>query len=182
MKKILLSLLICLVVIPALATDVTNSGEKTSGTGNASSLVIRKGNTYIVGDQRMNKQAYRGYLKNTCPEAYRKFDRGYKTAMAGWGLFATGPALVGGSTIFWLGASFGYHPNNTPAQERHRKAVLGSNLGLTCLGGAAFLSGIVCLSVGYGQMHRTTGNLNCSPTAYWTIEKRPNEIGLAWHF
>ena len=146
------------------------------------SPVIRKGNFYIIDNWRMDKRAYRGFLKNTCPEAYRQFDRGYKTAMAGWGLFATGPVLVGVGSYYAMGASFGYHPDNTPAQERRRKAVWGCNTGLACLGGASFISGIVCLSVGYHQMHRTTGILNCSTTAYWTIETRPNEIGLALHF
>lgn len=168
-------LLFFLMVLPMLAVGQVQDSS-------ASITVVRKGNTYMVGDLRMNKQAYRGYLKNTCPEAYSQFDRGYKTAMAGWGLFAAGPALVGGSSMFWIGASFGYDPNNTPAQERHRVAVFSSNFALTCLGCASFVSGIVCLGVGYGQMHRTTGNLNCNPTTYWTIEKRPNEIGLAWHF
>lgn len=144
---------------------------------------LRWGNKYIVGTETLNKRAYRGYLQNTCPEAFAQFDKGYKTAMAGWGLFGAGPVMVGVGFPFFLGASFGYDPENTPEFERRRKATCFSCLGLTCLGGAAFVSGIVCISVGYSQMHQAADLYNNTQrSTYLTIGGQGNQLSLALHF
>lgn len=175
-------LYIVLLLLPLTAAGQEKADHQSRKTQYVSSPVLRHGNTYMVADQRMHSRAYRGYLKNTCPEAYGQFERGYKTAMVGWGLFAAGPVLTGSTFVPFLGASFGYDPNHTAAQERKRQAVEYSCFGLTCLGGALCVSGIVCLGVGYGQMHHTASHRNCGTVAYLTLEKRPNEIGLALHF
>lgn len=175
-------LYIVLLLLPLTAAGREKVEDQSHETHYVASPVSRHGNTYMVADQRMRSRAYRGYLKNTCPEAYGQFDRGYKTAMVGWGLFAAGPVLTGSTFVPFLGASFGYDPNHTAVQERKRQAVEYSCFGLTCLGGALCVSGIVCLGIGYGQMHHTARHQNCGTAAYWTLEKRPNEIGLAYHF
>lgn len=146
---------------------------------------VRVGNRYMIGSEMMNKKAYRGYLQNTCPEAFTQFDKGYKTAIAGWGLMGAGPvAFTAGFWIFFP-ASFGWFPDMTPEQERHLKGVVGSGMALTCLGGAALLSSIVCVSVGYSQMHQASNKYNnrcATHTTYWTIQGQGNQLNLALHF
>lgn len=194
MRQVILSLFIVLVAMPMAANDVTTPVDAEQEASNVISPLpptIRKGEKYMVGQDAMNARAYRGYLKNTCPEAFDQFDKGYKTAMAGWGLFAGGPVLaVGiGFPIAFIGGFAGsaYPPNERPASVR-RTGIAMRTIGYSfvAIGGAAFLASFPCLGVGYSKMHGASRlyNTSCAkqPTAYWTLQTLGSDVGIALHF
>ena len=147
-------------------------------------MTLRIGNSYIVNQNVMNSRAYMGYLQNTSPEVYGRFKSGYVTAMTGWGLFAAGPILTLCIGLpVWL--------SGDPCIDDHydsQKGALhaGFGIGSIAVGMGAFISGITCLGVGYGKMHRSADiyNFHCAnkPTTYWSLQSSANGIGLALHF
>ena len=147
-------------------------------------MTLRIGNSYIVNQNVMNSRAYMGYLQNTSPEVYGRFKSGYVTAMTGWGLFAAGPILTLCIGLpVWLSGD----PCIDDHYDSHKVALhAGFGIGSIVVGMGAFVSGITCLGVGYGRMHRSAEiyNFLCAnkPTTYWSIQSSANGIGLALHF
>ena len=147
-------------------------------------MTLRIGNSYIVNQNVMNSRAYMGYLQNTCPEVYGRFKSGYTTAMTGWGLFAAGPILtlcIGLPVLIFGDPCFDDH------YDSHKVALhAGFGIGFITVGMGAFISGITCLGVGYGRMHRSAEiyNFHCAnkPTTYWSLQSSANGLGLALHF
>ncbi len=114
----------------------------------AQSPVYRIGDKYMMDGKMMNKREFKGYLQNTCPEAFQLFNNGYKLSIAGWACLSTGVVVNSvGSTMLRI-----YLRSNTS----ERKAYM-YDLGytLTSLGSSATVAGIVCLSVGYSRMHKS---------------------------
>ncbi len=147
-------------------------------------MTLRIGNSYIVNQNVMNSRAYMGYLQNTCPEVYGRFKNGYVTAMTGWGLFAAGPivSLCIGLPVLIFG-----DPCMDDHYDSHKVALhAGFGVGFITVGMGAFVSGITCLGVGYGRMHRSADiyNFHCAnkPTTYWSLQSSANGLGLALHF
>ena len=147
-------------------------------------MTLRIDNSYIVNQNVMNSRAYMGYLQNTCPEVYGRFKSGYTTAMTGWGLFAAGPivSLCIGLPV-WLSGD----PCMYDHYDSHKVALhAGFGIGSIAVGMGAFVSGITCLGVGYGRMHRSADiyNFHCAnkPTTYWSLQSSANGLGLALHF
>lgn len=185
MKKVILATMLAVLAIVAKA--------ETSIESTTLPPTVRVGNTYIVGTQDMHPRAYRGYLQNTCPQAFRQFDRGYKTATAGWILLGAGP-ILGIALPFPLFAShrdFPHHGHDATQEEwdaLRRSEDLKSGLGVAfcVLGGVSILSGIICLGDGYRRMHNSAKiyNVSCSSenSTYWTLDSHGNDIGLAFHF
>ena len=147
-------------------------------------MTLRIGNSYIVNQNVMNSRAYMGYLQNTSPEVYGRFKSGYVTAMTGWGLFAAGPILTLCIGLpVWLSGD----PCMYDHYDSHKVALhAGFGIGFTTVGMGAFISGITCLGVGYGRMHRSADiyNFHCAnkPTTYWSLQSSANGLGLALHF
>ena len=147
-------------------------------------MTLRIGNSYIVNQNVMNSRAYMGYLQNTCPEVYGRFKSGYTTAMTGWGLFAAGPILTLCIGLpVWLSGD----PCMYDHYDSHKVALhAGFGIGSIAVGMGAFISGITCLGVGYGRMHRSADiyNFHCAnkPTTYWSLQSSANGLGLALHF
>ena len=147
-------------------------------------MTLRIGNSYIVNQNVMNSRAYMGYLQNTSPEVYGRFKSGYTTAMTGWGLFAAGPILTLCIGLpVWLSGD----PCMYDHYDSHKVALhAGFGIGSIAVGMGAFISGITCLGVGYGRMHRSAEiyNFLCAnkPTTYWSLQSSANGIGLALHF
>lgn len=152
-------------------------------------VTYRHGEKYSVGNELMNKRAYEGYLKNTCPAAFDKFHSGRVIANAGWGLYGGGlGSMVAGIICVGIGA-------NKTADEMDGNNQLGdtganitaSGLVMLVVGGAATTASFVCLGVGYGKMHRaaTVYNTTCAkaqPQAYISLDAVPGGVGLACHF
>ena len=66
----------------------------------AQSPVYRVGDKYMMDGKMMNKREFKGYLQNTCPEAFQLFNNGYKLSIAGWTCFGTGLAInAAGSSL-----------------------------------------------------------------------------------
>ena len=147
-------------------------------------MTLRIGNSYIVNQNVMNSRAYMGYLKNSCPEVYGRFKSGYVTAMTGWGLFAAGPILT---LCIGLPVLIFGDPCMDDHYDSHKVALhAGFGVGFITVGMGAFVSGITCLGVGYGRMHRSAEiyNFLCAnkPTTYWSLQSSANGLGLALHF
>ncbi len=187
MRQVVLSLFIVLMAMPMAANDVTTPVDAEQEVSTATSPLpptIRKGEKYMVGQDAMNARAYRGYLKNTCPEAFDQFDKGYKTAMAGWGLFAGGPVLAVGIG-FPMAFLTSFSPY--PPEERHGvRWTVATGYSLVALGGAAFVASFPCLGVDYSNMHRAYRlyNTSCAnqSTTYLTLQTAGHDIGVALHF
>lgn len=166
MKKILslTALLAVLALLPAMAQRPT----------------VRNGNTYLVGSETMNKKAYEGYLKNTCPEAFSLFHNGRSVAAAGWAFFGTGLAMEIAGPAMMIASTVQAANNETEPDM----ALTLSGYGLMASGAAVNLSGIIMLGVGYNRMHRAANvyNTNCAnrPQAYLTPSSKG--LGLALHF
>ena len=167
----------------AVAEQETTSAQATA-VQQPKGMTLRIGNSYIVNQNVMNSRAYMGYLQNTSPEVYGRFKSGYVTAMTGWGLFAAGPslALCIGLPVLIFG-----DPCMDDHYDSHKVALhAGFGIGSIAVGMGAFISGITCLGVGYGKMHRSADiyNFHCAnkPTTYWSLQSSTNGIGLALHF
>lgn len=167
----------------AVAEQETTSAQATA-VQQPVGMTLRIGNSYIVNQNVMNSRAYMGYLQNTCPEVYGRFKSGYVTAMTGWGLFAAGPILTLCIGLpVWLSGD----PCMYDHYDSHKVALhAGFGIGSIAVGMGAFISGITCLGVGYGRMHRSAEiyNFHCAnkPTTYWSLQSSANGLGLALHF
>ena len=104
--------------------------------------------------------------------------------MTGWGLFAAGPILTLCIGLpVWLSGD----PCIDDHYDSHKVALhAGFGIGFIAVGMGAFVSGITCLGVGYGRMHRSADiyNFHCAnkPTTYWSLQSSANGLGLALHF
>ena len=154
-------------------------------------VIVRTGNHYQVGETTYcTSTAFRGYLKNTRPELFAQYNKGYKTAMVGWGLFAVGVAAVPLGVMGMMS-----NQDNPPAfmtkedWANYRKqhdlitALFASQVGI---GGSMAAAGIVMLSVGYHKMHHAVDVYGVpqteAPQASWGINLTGNGIGLVCHF
>ena len=130
----------------------------------ASSLVVKKGNTYYYGSQQMNRAAYKRFLQSECPQAWQQYKQGEQCMIAGWTLFGTG--IVGTSFMapVFLVSAFGGSaapPEVDPIRRARR------SLGICLLTSEIMvLASIPLLSVGYVKMDNRsvkTFNSQCAP-------------------
>lgn len=137
MKKIFVILLTCLIAIGAMAQ----------------SPVYRVGDKYMMDGNMMNKKEFKGYLKNTCPEAFELFNNGHKLSVAGWSCFGVGLFVnsIGSSllTSYLRGQMKG-----APSY------MFDLSTTITSLGAGITVAGITCLSVGYTRMHKAVNLYN----------------------
>lgn len=153
--------------------------------------IVRTGDRYLVGETTYcTSTAFRGYLKNTSPEVFAQYNKGYKTAMVGWGLLAVGVAAVPLGVMGMMA-----NQDNPPAfmteeeWANYRKlhemitALFASQVGI---GGGMAAAGIVMLGVGYHKMHHVVDEYGVpqaeAPQAYWNISLTGNGIGLVCNF
>lgn len=172
MKKVLSLLLLAVLTLSATAQQIN-----------------RNGNTYVVDGQLMNKKDFAAYMQQNAEASWSKqFSDALHLSKVGWGLFGGGLALdVVGVATAAVGAV--QAANSTASDESITASVLTTSLigGLICAAGeGCLISGIVCLGVGYSRMHNTADGYAMSryqkPTAYWSIQKSSNGLGLALHF
>lgn len=117
----------------------------------AQSPVYRVGDKYMIDGNMMDKREFKGYLKNTCPEAFELFNNGYKLGIAGWSCFGVGLAVNSvGSTLL-----YSYLRGNIKG-----KYMLDISSTLTSLGASTTIAGITCLAVGYTRMHKAADLYN----------------------
>lgn len=132
----------------------------------AQSPVYRVGDKYMMDGKMMNKREFKGYLQNTCLEAFQLFNNGHKLSIAGWACMSTGVVVnsVGSSLL-----SMYFRTTGTARKEY----MYSLGYTLTSLGSSAAVAGIVCVSVGYTRMHKAVNLYNIEKA------KRPD---LRWVF
>lgn len=176
MKKILLCVLSMMLMLPMVAQSTMP-------------VTYRFSNKYSVNNELMNKRAYEGYLKNTCPTAFNQFHSGRITANVGWGLFAGGlGTMTGGLICVGAGANMaadGMGHDLQPGDKGFNAMAAG--IIMLGVGSAATGVSVVCLGVGYGMMHNAANvyNVECAkaqPQAYISLDAVPGGLGLAYHF
>ena len=152
--------------------------------------IVRKGEVYFVDGTPNNSTAFNAYLKNTNPELFAQYNKGYQIAMSGWGLFAVGvPAIPISVMMMMANQDNGGYPFDPVKDAQYRQARerwgIGWCVGLS-LAGAAAAASIPLLAVGYHKMHKSVDTYSAAqvsaPQTYWTMEIKPDGIGLACHF
>lgn len=130
----------------------------------AQSPVYRVGDKYMMDGSMMNKREFKGYLKNTCPEAFELFNNGHKLGVAGWCCFGIGLAVnsVGSSLL-----------TSCLRGQITQDYMMDISSSLTSIGAGVTVAGITCLAVGYTRMHKAVNLYNIEKA------KRPD---LRWVF
>lgn len=171
------------VLMIALSTIIMAQNFETSEDGlsvtytkqtNDLPMTYRSGNTYVVGNQVMNRYQYGAYLCQNCPQAYAKFNLGMNLSHAGWGLFAGGCAL--NTTAFIMGMC---HPV--------KDAVLPYLHAMNALywtGDILLTASIPVLIVGYCKQHNAANMYNSlrNSQQYVSLNMGSNGLGIAYHF
>ena len=126
---------------------------------------------YSYGNLQMDEKAFINFLYKNNKKVYADYVNGTKLVTAGWQLFGGGLFLaipVGVGLGIWSDIGF---------------AVAGIP-GWT-IGGAAFVSSIPVLGVGYTKKNRALDTINHSAKAQnlsLSLQANQNGIGLALHF
>ena len=130
----------------------------------AQSPVYRVGDKYMMDGSMMNKREFKGYLKNTCPEAFELFNNGHKLGITGWCCFGIGLAVnsVGSSLL-----------TSCLRGQITQDYMMDISYSLTSLGAGVTVAGVTCLAVGYTRMHKAVNLYNIEKA------KRPD---LRWVF
>lgn len=150
-----------------------------------SSFVVRSGNTYSVDGQSMNKQGFMNYLQSHDQVIYQDFSKAYKLSNVGWGLFGSGLGLETIGFGIMMGEAIKTGVDASKEKEINPAEITaGMTIGyLMCfIGGALDLSGIVCLGVGYGRMHKAADIYNVQVQQKYKAQLSftGNGLALAW--
>lgn len=169
---------------------IVSYGQEVVQTEVAQSCIVRKGDRYTVnGVTYINSTEFRGYLKNTNPEVFAQYDKGYRIGMAGWGLLAYGVTMTPTSVIMlFMNQPF----TGDMSPERRKRVEAASHrwsagwLTNLIVASGAFAASIPMLGVGYSKMHKSVDAYNVSlqpaPQTYWSIQVSGNGIGVAMQF
>lgn len=162
MKKFFTWMLVCILAMSAMAQ----------------SPVYRVGDKYMMDGKMMNKREFKGYLQNTCPEAFQLFNNGHKLGIAGWTFFGTGLAVnAAGSTLL----------RRYLRGDAKKDITYDIGTSLATLGSSLTVAGIVCVSVGYTRMHKAAHLYNIEkahrPDLRWVFGmNRDGDMSIAMQF
>ncbi len=200
MKKLLFILLTVMSTAVVMAEENVTAPTTTSDVA----YLWRDGCKIYQGEQLLTQQEYKNLLKNTCPEAFARYDKGTKIANAGWGLMGAAGVLMFGVAIPVL-----YAPNPievpdfpgidaspealdeywTLEHKRHSygDAKLGAFIGLLSTHCVLLATSVPLISVGYSMRHKslTTYNQQClrqEPAITYSLTAGQNGIGFAVNF
>lgn len=149
----------------------------------ATSVLIKNGNTYLYKGQKMDKAAYKLFLQNECPQAWKQYNQGRQCAISGWTLFGAGLLGVPVSSAFGFVAGFGKSSEPTPPAKA--SAISGVCVTFMALSTAMVVASIPLLAVGYHKMDKSvdTFNRHCaSERIELSFQIKGNEVGLAMKF
>ncbi len=145
------------------ATNYSSAVEKYS--------IERMGlNEYMYCGKYLDKKAYKQFLRDNCPQAYKQYNDGKKWAISGWCLMGAGIALtgVGMGILFTI---------DSPGE-----ALIITGPTLTCL------ADLIPIAVGYDKINKShkTYNKKCAtssavPLAFG-VSIGQNGLGLAMQF
>ena len=147
------------------ATNYSSAVEKYS--------IERMGlNEYMYCGKYLDKKAYKQFLRDNCPQAYKQYNDGKKWAISGWCLMGAGIALTG--------AGIGMVAANADEDAAMALTITGPTL--TCL------AVLIPIAVGYDKINRShkTYNKKCAtssavPLAFG-VSIGQNGLGLAMQF
>ncbi|MBR4521352.1 MAG: hypothetical protein IKO63_08055 [Paludibacteraceae bacterium] len=128
------------------------------------SVVIKDGGKYYCGDLQMNGSAYKKFLHEECPQAYQQYKQGQQCMISGWVLLGFGLVSAPTSFIGWLVSGVGVVVSDVADSEKPADpkfvAENGTFLGLGFLAGAALISSVPLLTVGYKRMSKSVDTYN----------------------
>lgn len=152
MKSSFIRFRICAMVVCAMFAVMSVQAEE------ASSVLIKNGNTYLYKGQKMDKAAYKLFLQNECPQAWKQYKQGRECAIAGWTLFGAGLIGTPISAVFGFVSGFGMSAGSTPPA----KASMVKNvcIGMFAISSAMVIASIPLLSVGYSFMDKSVDSFN----------------------
>lgn len=153
---------------------------------------------YKYRGSNMNSQAYAGFLKNNCPEAYKQYKAGKNLKIVGWAFLGVGLATITGGAIHrviidsqvknikkkcdcW---SWSQLEDLKAEEEKYSKisyAIMG-------VGGGLVLTSIPLVCVGSSKQKRSVSTYNeqCSspsiPPITFNLTAGQNGLGLALQF
>lgn len=170
-RLILLSGLLLLACNATVRAQEQSSAEEQTVTQEAAlqpaqkrSVVIKDGGKYYCGDLQMNGAAYKQFLQDECPQAYQQYKQGQQCMISGWVLLGFGLAGAPTSFIGWLVSGFGVVISDVADKEKPAdpKMVAENNsfFSLGVLAGAALISSVPLLTVGYKRMNKSVDTYN----------------------
>lgn len=131
---------------------------------------------YKYGETDMDREAMTAFLKNNCPEAYKKMKKSKGAIAGGWSCFAIGLAALAGGTTMEMLYTF----------EKKYDYLHIPGVALVCAGGTLTTVSIPLLSAGYGMRNNAYKKFNkkCATTTPLTLNLQAgsNGLGLALCF
>ncbi len=176
MKKILFILLTVMSAATMGAAAPATAPKDTTG------YLWNDGKDFYMGRTLLTNQECQNLLKNTCPEAFRQYDKGKKLITAGWSTFGVGLFLT---ATPWIPLTFDNPYGNDWSKFYHMQDMV-MQIWLVA-GCAVTASSIPMLCVGYTSRNKTAGiyNYQCmqkEPDIRYMLTAGQNGIGLAVQF
>ncbi len=179
MKKLFFLLLAVMSAATMVAAAPVNAPKDTTG------YLWNDGKDFYIGRTLLTKQECQSLLKNTCPEAFRQYDKGKKLITAGWSTFGIGLFLT---ATPWIPLTF-----DNPYRyddERHDRFYNAKEVAMQVwlvAGCAVTASSIPMLCVGYTSRNKTANiyNYQCmnkKPDIRYMLTAGQNGVGLAVMF
>jgi len=151
------------------------------------SLIVKKDNYYLLGDQQMDEAQYVEFIKANCAAAYEAYEKANNLRQTGFKLLGSGIGIsAGGVTVLALGGIL--------------SGVLGSNVPMipcgiiggvfTGVGGGLLIGSIPCLVIGSVKKNNSyeVYNENCSLSVPSTaklefnLQSSQDGLGIAMRF
>ncbi len=175
MKKLLLILFAAFTAATIFAAEPVT--EQTTTDVSTISYLWRDGKDFYLGKTLLTKQACENLLKNTCPEAFRQYDKGQKMIKAGWSLLGIGIFMWATSPCMYFMFDDLYDDNVGVIMQETWGFV----------GFVATISSVPIACVGYATRKKTPDiyNYRCmqrEPDITYNITANPNGLGFAINF
>lgn len=145
-------------------------------------------NEYMYAGTYMDRKAYEQFLRENCPQAYKKYNDGKKWYIAGWSIFGAGMALTGVGIGMLVAAGNSDYDRSTDKEYRNKWSSIdagGEALVITgpVIAGLAFIP----IGIGHGMRNNAykTYNKKCASSSSnltFGITAGKNGIGLAMKF
>ncbi len=183
MKKITLSLLIFTL---ALFNAVAQPSVKTLSTDTL--LLVKNGNTYMLGQTELDRKAYRQFLKLNSEHAYRQYTTGNGMLLSGWFFLGGGVAMFAAGLPCYLTQKDNIHLPYSDTFSRHY-AIYSLGRGLMAVGGIITFVSVPLLTIGssmksnaYKTYNQERLNASQNTTLSLNLNAGSNGIALALRF